>query len=92
MKFLATPVWVCLPNIPLQWIQLDFLEAIGNTLGHFVKIDKEILANKFISFICIFMELDSNKGLLDKISLEWDGKEYLQTLDYENQASRCRVC
>lgn len=75
IKTWATPVCVTLPNLPLQWIRVDFLPAIGNALGRFVKIDSDRIANGFISFVCIYVELDLGAGLSEKIILKWDGKE-----------------
>lgn len=75
IKTWATPVCVKLPNLPLQWIRLDFLPVIGNVLGRFVKIDSDRIANGFILFVHIYVELGLGAGLSDKIILKWDGKE-----------------
>lgn len=92
MKTLANLVWVRLSNLPLQLIRLDFLEVIGKDIGHFVIIDNARLDNGFISFVCIYVELDLSVGLSNKIILKWNDKEHHQPLDYENATFRCRSC
>ena len=38
------------------------------------------------------MEIDLNKGLLDRLQLKHESFNWIQSLDYENTTFRCRFC
>ena len=38
------------------------------------------------------MEVDLSAGLPDQITLNWNSKSWVQNIDYENTAFRCRLC
>ena len=63
---------------------LDILVDIGNALGRFIKINTHKLAKGIVTFARICVEVDFNKGLPDKILLNWGGAIYSQALDYEH--------
>lgn len=46
-------------------------------------MDNEILGKGIITFVCICVEVDLSKGLLEKIILKWKGKDYAQPFHYE---------
>ena len=90
MISLATPIWVRLPNLPLQWIQPNLLEEIYNSLCYYIKMDTKPLESGFTALIDICVELDLTKGLPDNIILKWEGNEFSQQLDYKNIAFKFR--
>jgi len=86
------PVWVRLPNLPLPYWHHLVLEDIGNLLGRFIKIDKERQDKGLFTYARICVEIDLSKGLPDRIHLKHESNIWLQRLDYENTAFRCRFC
>jgi hypothetical protein len=93
MTAMTTPVWVRLPNLPLHFYSSSFLPTLGNALGRFIKIDTDRIAKGFVTFARICVEIDLSQGLPDRILIDWgDGDPFIQMVDYENTAFRCRSC
>jgi len=86
------PVWVRLPNLPLPYWHHLVLEDIGNLLGRFIKSDKERQDKGLFTYARICVEIDLSKGLPDRMHLKHESYIWLQRLDYENTAFRCRYC
>jgi len=86
------PVWVRLPNLPLPYWQHTVLEDIGNLLGRFIKSDNERKEKGLFTYARICVEIDLSKGLPDRLYLKHESYTWLQSLDYENTAFRCRLC
>jgi len=86
------PVWVRLPNLPLPYWHHLVLEDIGNLLGRFIKIDKDRQDKGLFTYARICVEIDLSKGLPDRLHLKHESHTWLQRLDYENTAFRCRFC
>lgn len=86
----TTPVWVRLPNLLIQLCQ-EIFKKIGNTLGQFIKSERR---NSRRLYTCArpCAESDLSKGLLDKIILDRYGSQWVQTLESEKAAIRCRIC
>lgn len=88
---MTTPVWVRLPNLPLQFWYHESFVTIGDSLGKFIKEDTNRLSKGLATFARICVELDLSKGLSDKINITWCMNFFWeQPLDYENTAFRCR--
>lgn len=68
-KFLATPIWVRLFSLPMDFWVPEILEEIGNPIGTFVKVAKLIRKGRYNSYarICVYMNI--NEPLLDYIEL-----------------------
>jgi hypothetical protein len=90
---ITTLVCVRLPNLPLHFYTPYFLLTLGNVLCKFIKIDIDQIPKGFVTFACICVEMDLNQGLLDMILIEWgENDPYIQMVDYENTAFKCRSC
>lgn len=85
-------VWVRLPNLPLPFWHHLVLEDIGNLLGKHIKNDTERHEQGLFTYARICVEIDLSKGLPDRIQLIYEKHKWLQALDYENTAFRCRFC
>jgi hypothetical protein len=72
MTAMTTPVWVRLPNLPLNFYTPSFLPTLGNALGRFIKTDTYKIAKGFITFAHICVEIDLSQGLPDRILIYWD--------------------
>jgi len=86
------PVWVRLPNLPLPYWHHLVLEDIGNLLGRFIKTDKDRQDKGLFTYARVCVEIDLSKGLPDRLHLKHESHTWLQRLDYENTAFRCRFC
>ena len=86
------PVWVRLPNLPLPLWHHLVLEEIGNLLGKFIKSDTDRNEQGLFTYARICVEIDLSKGLPDKFQLIYEKHKWIQALDYENTAFRCRFC
>ena len=91
-QFLAAPVWVRLFGLPMDFWDPEILEGIGNSLGTFVKIEDSTARGRYTSFarICVYMNI--SEPLPEMIELEYEGKVWMQLLDYEHLPFRCRCC
>ena len=70
----------------------DSLKAIGNKLGHFLKIAEATLRGKYTSYAHICVEMDLSGALPDEVILEVYDKEWVQMVDYEHIPFRCHKC
>ena len=82
--FTLFPVWVRLYSLPLDYQQTETLVAIGNKLGHFVKVSEATRRGKYTSFARICVEMDLSGALPDEVILEVFYEEWVQTVDCEH--------
>jgi hypothetical protein len=85
-------LWVLLPSLPLHLWNEKSLEAIGNTLGCFISVDKEAIVAPVKMVAKVLVELDIHEGLLESIDIEWRGHHTRQKLDYLGIPFRCTLC
>jgi hypothetical protein len=57
--------------LPLHLWDAKDLEAIGNSLGRFIIIDKEAITEPVKKVAKVLVELDIHEGLLESIDVEW---------------------
>jgi len=75
-------LWVLLSGLPLQLWNTKSMEAIGNVLGHFIKIAKETLHLRDKRMAKFLVEVDIHGGLLESLDIEWCAMVFAQRLDY----------
>ena len=90
--FTSVLVWVRLYSLPLDYWQTESLAAIGNKLGHFVKVSEATRRGKYTSFARICVAMDLWEALPDEVMLEVFDEEWVQTVDYEHIPFRCHRC
>jgi len=88
--FTSVLVWIRLYSLPLDYLMTESLRAIGNKLGHFLKISEATLRGKCTSYARICVEMDLSGGLLDEVILEVYEDEWVQIVDYGHIRFRCR--
>ena len=88
--FTLVPVWIRLYSLPLDYWMPESLKAIGNKLGHFLKISEATLRGKYTSFVRICVEMDLSGALSNEVVLEFYDEEWVQIVDYEHVPFRCR--
>jgi len=75
-------IWVLLLSFPLQMWNRKAMEAVGNSIGHLLKIEEEDLHSTNKKMAKILVEIDIHGGLLDVLEIEWRGLLFVQRLDY----------
>jgi hypothetical protein len=85
-------VWVLLPGLPLHLWNEGALQAIGNSLGNFISVDKSSLFVASRKVGKVLVEMDIHFGLLEFIEIEWRGRRVLQRLNYLGLPFRCSFC
>ena len=92
MLVTKTSVWIRLIDFPLHFWTTQSLEATGNSIGKFLKIDIDRAKLGLGTFARIYMEVDLSKGLLEKIFLKLKNTKWMVQLDYENTTFWCWSC
>ena len=87
---MVSQVWIHLFSLLGEYWDMETLRDIGNTMGEFIKIAKQTKIQRYTSFaqICVYMDL--SRELPEAISLNWEDKEWIQPIDYEQLPFRCR--
>ena len=86
------PVWIRLYSLPTEFWEPEILEAIGNSLGTFVKAADQTIKARYTSFARICVYLNVSNDLPEAVNLTWLDEVWRQTLDYENLPFRCKIC
>lgn len=84
MVVMKMSVRIRLHNLPFPFWHHQVLEGIGNSLGRFLKMDRERMDKCIFTFAHMCMEIDLSKGLLDHIHLSHQDFKWTQWLDFEN--------
>ena len=85
-------LWVLLPGFPLHFWNEKALEAIGNALGKFIKVDDGVLRALDKRIGRLLVEIDIHTGLLETLEIVWCGYHLSQTLDYLGIPFKCSWC
>ena len=62
---------------------MEILRDIGNSIVEFVKLVEKTRHQRYTTYagICVYMDL--SKDLPEGVSLNWEDKEWMQQIDYE---------
>ena len=73
----VSPVWIRLFSLPGEYWDLETLQDIGNSLGEFIKVAKQMRIQIYTAFsqICIYMDL--SRELPEAISLNFEDEEWI---------------
>ncbi|KAL2897507.1 hypothetical protein RDABS01_039290 [Bienertia sinuspersici] len=78
--FTKVPVWIELPDLPVEFHANEPLRAIGNHLGSFIRMDTSELQRNNLRFARLLVEVESDAALPDFI---WLGN-IRQEIRYKN--------
>jgi len=78
-----------LPGLPLQLWNTKSLEAIGNELGRFIKVDELSLKALDKCLGKVLVEIYIHTSLLETLEIEWRGHTLSKRLDYLGVPFRC---
>jgi hypothetical protein len=84
-------LWVLLTGLPLQLWNSRALVEIGNVLGHFIRVDEDVLRSTDKCMARILVEVDMHVGLLESLEIDWRGHLFDQRLDYLGVPFRCSL-
>ncbi|XP_058764506.1 uncharacterized protein LOC131637957 [Vicia villosa] len=87
------PVWIKLPNLPLQMWGASNLGKIGSAVGKPMFTD-ECTANKLrISYARILVEIDITKKQKESVTIkDCEGNKFNQPIEYEWKPKYCDTC
>jgi hypothetical protein len=88
----SMPIWIKLPNLPLQFWSDAGLKAIGEVLDSFITVDKRYKFSKHQLVAHILVDINPRHGLFESMDIVLGDKTYTQQLDYLNMSfcfSRC---
>jgi hypothetical protein len=63
--------WILLPGLPLYLWNEGALKAIGEALGSFIVVDKEVLLSTSRKVCRILVEMDISRGLPETLEIDW---------------------
>ncbi|GLJ25325.1 hypothetical protein SUGI_0484790 [Cryptomeria japonica] len=86
-SFDQTPLWIRLPNLPMQYWFDSCFEAVGNFLGTFLMADEDSLNLLHTNFARLLVVVDVTMGLPSKISITSSKGSWLQSIYYEGNPS-----
>ena len=86
------PVWIRLYSLPNEYWDAEILEDLGNCVGTFIKIFEQTKAQRYMAYARICLYMDLSKELPKAIKMSWDDKDWVQTLDHEQNSFRCHRC
>ncbi|GLJ23609.1 hypothetical protein SUGI_0447100 [Cryptomeria japonica] len=89
-SFDQNPLWIRLPNLPMQYWFDSFFEAVENSLGTFLMADDDSLNLLHTTFARLLVVVDVSMGLPSEISIASSKGIWLQSVDYEGIPFRCR--
>ncbi|XP_056695683.1 uncharacterized protein [Spinacia oleracea] len=82
------PVWVSLPELPIEFHTLSMLKKIANEIGSFIKTDMNAIEQNRVRFARIQVLLDLAKHRKESV---WLGA-FKQSIQYEEIPQFCGVC
>lgn len=87
------PLWVRLPNLPLNCWGPDSLTRVGSLLGVPLYADECTTAQLRVSFARVLVEMDITSPLPDVIWIEdAAGNLFKQKVEYDWRPSYCKIC
>lgn len=63
MKISMPPVWIRIPQLPVEYYKMDWLKKTSNNIGRTIKVDTTTLAMSRGKFARVCIEIDLNKSL-----------------------------
>ncbi|XP_019267318.1 PREDICTED: uncharacterized protein LOC109244650 [Nicotiana attenuata] len=87
------PLWVKLPNLPVNWWSMTALSKIESALGNPIYADECMTGAVRISYARLLVEMDITKPLPGQVKLQDPkGKEMMQVVEYDWEPKYCSKC
>lgn len=91
-KMLVAPIWIRLFGIPMEFLDPEILEGIGNTIRTFVKVAETTKRGRYTSYARKCVDTNITEPLSESIELEYHDEVWQEPVDYEHIPFRCRRC
>jgi hypothetical protein len=85
-------VWAILPGLPLAFWSKEALEAIGNKIGIFIKLEPNWFSKPDRRWAWVQVEVDTREGLVGSMDLVMGSKIWHQKVDYWKIPFWCHGC
>ena len=79
----VAPVWVKIPDLPLEFWNLNSFGEFGNTLDIYLNLDMSFITTKRMTIDWILLSLNVQEGLSEEIKLIWGKEISFHKLDHE---------
>lgn len=87
------PMWIKLPNLPLNCWRSDSLSRIASLLGVLICVDDCTSRQERVSFARMLVEMDVTAALPNHVCIEdSNGREFKQSVIYDWKPSYCHKC
>jgi len=92
-EFATVPVWVQLPDLPLDCWNARALSKIASRIGKPITTDKMTLTKERLSFARVMVEVDASKELVSSVEIKLPtGDIYDQVVVFEVTPKYCKKC
>jgi len=92
-EFATVPVWVQLPDLPLECWNARALSKIASRIGKPITTDKMTLTKERLSFARVMVEVDASKELVSSLEIKLPtGDIYDQLVVFEVTPKYCKKC
>jgi len=92
-EFATVPVWVQLPDLPLECWNARALSKIASRIGKPISTDKMTLTKERLSFARVMVEVDASKELVSSLEIKLPtGDIYDQLVVFEVKPKYCKKC
>lgn len=86
------PLWITLPNFILHlWVEKS-ISKITNVVGRPITTDDCTARKLQISYARVLVEVDIKKPVRDSITINHNGKDWNQKIEYEWMPKYCQTC
>ncbi|WOL02301.1 hypothetical protein Cni_G11020 [Canna indica] len=86
------PVWVQLPELPLEYLQKDILINIAKSIGQPIKLDGFTLRGQRAKYARIYLLWNLSSKLRAGIWINGGGSSFWQAIAFENVPRLCSYC
>ena len=92
-EFATVPVWVKLPDLPIDCWNARALSKIASRIGKPITTDKMTLTKERLSFARVMVEVDASKELVSSVEIKLpNGEIYNQFVEFEVTPKYCKKC
>nr|XP_009590938.1 uncharacterized protein LOC104088038 [Nicotiana tomentosiformis] len=89
----TVPLWIKLPNLPLNCWSMSSLSRIGSCLGIPLYADKCTSCVARVSYARLLVEMDIIRGLPDSVTVpDPNGQAFEQAIEYDWVPAYCSIC
>ncbi|XP_057850395.2 uncharacterized protein LOC131060950 [Cryptomeria japonica] len=85
-------VWLRLYNLPREYWNEDFFQALGNKMGFFIRADEAIETKDFSMYARICIGWKPHYPLPEQVEIITNAGQWLQKIEMEESNETCQLC